>query len=109
LLVPYSPGVVSHVSSIAARVSFMVLVGTRDVSTYLFQITAGALTSIPLIEDGLGFISMKERLRLVVRSFQYIQPRGAQRLSVGTPSGSEIRSAEIPLPGSGRLVLLTSF
>ena len=91
-----------------AREASVVLVGTRDV-IHLSVSDNGRGFDVDSLKSksGLGFISMKERLRLVGGVISVHSSARGTKIEVSVPlSGSEIRSAEIPLPGSGRLSYL---
>src|SRR5258705_4746634 len=94
-----------------AREASVVLVGTRDaIHVSVSDNGRGFDVDSLKSKSGLGFISMKERLRLVGGAISVHSTARGTKIEVSVPlSGSEIRSAEIPLPGSGRLSYLPPF
>ena len=85
----------------------VVLVGTPHVIQLSVSDNGRGFDVNAVEKSGLGLISMRERLRLVSGVISIHSTAWGTRIEVSVPlSGSEIRSAEIPLPGSDRLSYL---
>jgi signal transduction histidine kinase len=91
-----------------AREASVVLIGTPD-AIHLSVSDNGRGFDVDSLESksGLGLISMRERLRLVGGAISIRSTSRGTTIEVSVPvAGSDIRSAEIPLWGSGKLSYL---
>ena len=91
-----------------AREASVVLIGTPD-AIHLSVSDNGRGFDVDSLESksGLGLISMRERLRLVSGAISIRSTSRGTSIEVSVPlAGSDIRSAEIPLRGSGKLSYL---
>ena len=91
-----------------AREASVVLVGTPHVIHLSVSDTGrGFDIDSPQSRSGLGLISMRERLRLVSGVISIHSTSRGTTIEVSVPlAGSDLQSAEIALPGSGKLSYL---